>query len=174
MDVGWNRTAVVWGAKDPGSGVVYLYSEHYQGQGEPASHADAIQSRGEWIPGVIDPACLGSSQTDGKSLMELYRRYGLRLQPAVNSVEAGISEVWQMLVGGQLKVMSHLTNWLREFRRYHRDDKGTGKIVKRDDHLMDATRYLVVSGRTLMRTKPKPPQLYAPVHYRDPATSWMV
>src|SRR5262249_20172657 len=54
----------------------------------------------------------------------------VRADPAVNSVEAGISEVWQMLVGGQLKVMSHLTKWLREFRRYHRDDKGTGKIVK--------------------------------------------
>jgi hypothetical protein len=24
MDVGWNRTAVVWGARDPGSGVIYL------------------------------------------------------------------------------------------------------------------------------------------------------
>jgi phage terminase large subunit-like protein len=33
MDVGWNRTAVVWGASDPGSGMIYLYSEHYQGQG---------------------------------------------------------------------------------------------------------------------------------------------
>ena len=33
---------------------------------------------------------------------------------------------------------------------------GSGKIVKRDDHLMDAARYLVVSGRELMRTKPKP------------------
>ena len=100
MDVGWNRTAVVWAAKDPGSGVLYLYSEHYQAQGEPASHADAIRSRGAWIPGVIDPARLGSSQTDGKSLMDLYRRCGLHLQPAVDSVEAGISEVWQMLVGG--------------------------------------------------------------------------
>ena len=37
MGVGWNRTAVVSGARDTGSGVVYLYSEHYQGQGEPAS-----------------------------------------------------------------------------------------------------------------------------------------
>jgi len=39
---------------------------------------------------------------------------------------------------------------------------------------MDATRYLVVSGRPLMRTKPKPPQIYAPVRYGDPGTSWMV
>jgi hypothetical protein len=43
--------------------------------------------------------------------------------------------------------MSHLTNWLREFRRYHRDDKGTG-IVKRDDHLMDATRYSVLAAES--------------------------
>ena len=51
MDVGWNPTAVVWGARDPASGVVYLYSEHYRGQGEPASHVEAIRARGEWILG---------------------------------------------------------------------------------------------------------------------------
>ncbi|MDE3159600.1 MAG: hypothetical protein KGM92_12605 [Acidobacteriota bacterium] len=78
------------------------------------------------------------------------------LQPAVNAVEAGITEVWNLLVSGQLKVMASLTNWFREFRKYHRDDKGSGKIVKRDDHLMDATRYLIVSGRLLMRPVPKP------------------
>jgi terminase large subunit-like protein len=54
-----------------------------------------------------------------------------------------------------LKVMASLTNWLREFRKYHRDDKGSGKIVKRDDHLMDATRYLIVSGRLVMTTEPR-------------------
>jgi hypothetical protein len=48
--------------------------------------------------------------------------------------------VWNLLVSGQLKVLASLTNWFREFRKYHRDDKGSGKIVKRDDHLMDATR----------------------------------
>jgi phage terminase large subunit-like protein len=173
MDVGWNRTAVVWGARDPGSGVTYLYSEHYQGQGEPASHAQAIRARGEWIPGVIDPACLGSSQIDGRTLMELYSRLGLNLQPAVNAVEAGITEVWNLLVSGRLKVMASLSNWFREFRKYHRDDKGSGQIVKHSDHLMDATRYLVVSGRPLMRTRPQPK-----IHrYREPPylgpNSWL-
>src|SRR5215510_132587 len=79
---------------------------------------------------------------------------GLQLAPAVNAVEVGITEVWNLLVSGRLKVMASLTNWLREFRKYHRDDKGSGKIVKRDDHLMDATRYLIVSGRLLMSTEP--------------------
>ena len=61
----------------------------------------------------------------------------------------------ELTKGGTLKVMASLTNWLREFRKYHRDDKGSGKIVKRDDHLMDATRYLIVSGRLLMTTEPR-------------------
>ena len=145
----FEKRKVALRARDPGS--IYLYSEHYQGQGEPASHAQAILGRGAWIPGVIDPACLGSSQIDGRTLMEIYRSLGLSIFPAVNAVEAGITEVWNLLVSGRLKVMVNLTNWLREFRKYHRDDKGSGKIVKRDDHLMDATRYLIVSGRMLMK-----------------------
>jgi hypothetical protein len=112
------------GARDPGSGVIYLYSEHYQGQGEPASHAQAIRGRGDWIPGIIDPACLGSSQIDGRTLMQVCGQLGLHLGPAENAVEAGITEVWNLLVSGRLKVMESLSNWRREFRKYHRDDKG--------------------------------------------------
>lgn len=138
FDIGWNRSAAVWGARDPASGVIYIYSEHYQGMGEPASHAYAIKSRGEWIPGVIDPASNGRSQIDGRQLIDMYRKLGLKLQPADNSVEAGISEVWQLMVSGKLKIMPQCQNLLRELSRYHRDDKGSGKIVKRDDHACDA------------------------------------
>lgn len=155
-------------------GVVYLYSEHYQGHGEPAAHAQAILARGRWIPGVIDPACLGSSQIDGRTLMQLYSELGLTLQPAVNAVEAGITEVWNLLVSGRLKVMASLSNWLREFRKYHRDDKGSGNIVKRDDHLMDSTRYLIVSGRLIMCTEPRPDTSYRPgPDLRGNPQAWM-
>ena len=95
---------------------------------------------------------------------EPHRELGLELSPAVNAVEAGITEVWNLLVSGRLKVMESLVNCLREFRKYHRDDKGSGKVVKRDDHLMDATRYLVVSGRSRMMTEPRRPV----VHPRPP------
>src|SRR5262249_45628040 len=64
LDVGWNKTAVVWGARDNESGVIYLYSEYYAGQKEPSLHADAIKSRGKWIYGVIDPAARARSQVD--------------------------------------------------------------------------------------------------------------
>src|SRR5262245_19466063 len=68
FDVGWNRTAVIWGALDPESDVLYLYSEHYRGQAEPPIHVEAIKARGKWIPGTIDPAARGRNQRDGEKL----------------------------------------------------------------------------------------------------------
>jgi len=154
MDVGWNRTAVIWGAQDPVSKVIYLYSEHYQGKEEPPIHAAAIKARGAWIPGVIDPASRGRSQKDGGQLVQDYINLGLHLTPALHAVESGLLEVWQLLSGGQIKVFVSLLNWLKEFRLYRRDEDG--KVVKENDHLMDATRYFVLSGRSRMKTMPKP------------------
>jgi hypothetical protein len=169
MDVGWNRTAVIWGAKDPGSGRIVLYDEHYRGHGEPASHAEGIRARGDWMHGVIDPASSGSNQIDGRKLIDVYGRLGLHLQPAVNAVEAGLTETWNLLVSGRLVVQEHLTNWRSEFRKYHRDEQG--KIVKAGDHLMDATRYLILSGRDHMKTPPRSLTSSAPAAISS--SSWM-
>jgi phage terminase large subunit-like protein len=155
LDVGWKKTACVWGARNNETGVIYLYSEHYQGQQQASLHADAIKARGKWIEGVIDPAAQGRTQTDGQQLIQLYRDCGLELSPAVNAVEAGLYQVWQLMSAGKLKVFASLGNWLQEFRLYQRDSEG--HVVKQNDHLMDATRYLIVSGREHMKTKPKPP-----------------
>lgn len=144
LDVGWNRTAAVWAAVDEESGVLYLYSEHYQGQQEPAIHAQAIQGRGKWIPGVIDPAARGRGQKDGYKLLDIYRDLGLELTLANNAVEAGLYAVWQRLSAGKIKVFKSMHNWLSEYRVYRRDEKG--HVVKKNDHLMDATRYLVMTG----------------------------
>lgn len=144
LDVGWNCTAAVFGALDPETDVLYLYSLHYMGQQEPSTHVAGIRGRGEWIPGVIDPASRGRSQKDGEQLLEAYTDLGLKLIPADNSVESGLFMVHQRLATGRLKVFKSLKPWLAEYRIYHRDDKG--KIVKKKDHAMDATRYLVVSG----------------------------
>jgi hypothetical protein len=45
------------------------------------------------------------------------------------------------------------------------------KIVKRNDHLMDATRYLIVSGRLMMCVKPQPERQPAPLQYSG--KDWM-
>lgn len=152
LDVGWNRTAGIWGAWDQENDIVYLYSEYYRGQAEPSIHASAIKSRGPWIPGVVDPASRGRSQADGVQLLQTYTDLGLNLTPAVNAVEAGIYAVWERLSTGRLRVFKTLQAWLAEYRIYRRDDKG--RIVKANDHAMDASRYLVVSGLDLAITEP--------------------
>lgn len=152
MDVGWNRTAAVWGAWNRETDTIYLYSEHYRGQAEPTIHAQSIKAKGDWIPGVVDPASRGKSQKDGSMLLEQYTELGLNLETAFNGVESGIYDVWTRLSTGRLKVFKSLNSWVSEFRLYRRDDKGA--IVKANDHLMDATRYLVMSG--LQRAKVKP------------------
>lgn len=144
LDVGWNRTAALWGAHDLDTDTVYLTSEHYRGQAEPPIHAAAIKARGEWIPGVIDPASRGRNQVDGRRLFSMYRGLGLTLHLADNAVEAGIYAVWERLSTGKLKVFRSLQHWRREHMFYRRDEKGA--IVKKDDHLMDCTRYLLLSG----------------------------
>jgi phage terminase large subunit-like protein len=153
MDVGWNRTACVWGAYDRDSGVRYLFSEHYRGQAEPSVHAHAISARGVWIPGAIDPAARGRNQDDGAQLLQQYTDLGLQLTKAQNAVEAGIYEVWQGLSSGKLKVFENLQHWRAEYRIYRRDEKG--RVVKEHDHLMDGTRYYMLTGKEIECLEPK-------------------
>lgn len=174
LDVGWNRTAAVWLAHDRENDVIYLTSEYYRGQAEPSVHCEGIKAKGAWIPGVIDPASRGRSQKDGAQLVQDYKDLGLDLEFAFNGVESGIHEVFQRLSTGRIKVFKTLSNWLFEFRLYRRDEKG--KIVKDNDHLMDATRYLIMSGIERAKTKPSDDSSTGKVIHYDGfnrGNSWM-
>jgi phage terminase large subunit-like protein len=150
LDVGWNRTAALWGALNRETDTLYIYSEHYAGEQEPLLHAKAIKARGAWIRGVVDPAARGRSQVDGQRLFDIYALSeerggcGLKLGLAENAVESGIYEVWQRFQTGRLKIFKSCPNLIKELSLYHRNEKGD--IVKRDDHLVDCLRYLIVSG----------------------------
>jgi hypothetical protein len=153
LDIGWNRTAALWGAIDRDTRSVYIIDEYYRGQAEPSVHAAAIKNRGLWVPGVIDPASRGRSQNDGSQILQLYLDLGLDINEADNAREAGIYKVWEMFSQGQLKVFRSCTNTLSEYRLYRRDEKG--QVVKKNDHLMDALRYLVMSGLDRAKVEPK-------------------
>lgn len=142
LDVGWKKNAAVWGAHDSDSDVIYLYDEYYRGYAEPAIHASAIKARGEWMSGIIDSAAGGASQVDGRNLFDLYTKEGLNICNANKAVDAGLLTVYQRLSTGRLKISKNLVNLLSEFRIYRRDDKG--RVVKENDHLMDAMRYLIM------------------------------
>lgn len=152
LDVGWRRTAALWVAWDRDDNVLYAYSEHYRAHTNPSVHAHAIKARGEWIPGVIDPAARQRSQRDGERIMDEYVGLGLELYPAKNTVESGIYRCLEMFMQGRLKVFSSLTHFFDEIRFYRRNEEG--KIVKENDHLLDSLRYIIHSYEIHARAKP--------------------
>jgi hypothetical protein len=108
------------------------------------------------LPGAIDPASAGANQKDGTTLLDEYRQLGLELYPADNAVEAGITAISRRLESGRLKVFPTCRNWFAEFRLYRRVESRTERglhvhIVKENDHLMDATRYLIMTGMRYAR-----------------------
>ena len=161
FDVGWKFTAAVWGAFDRETGVLYLYSVYKRGEAEPPSHAAAIKARGAWVRGRIDPASRGRSQRDGKMLMHQYQVLGLDVKIAPNAVESGLLSVWRMMTTGKLKVFKSCKPWFEELRLYRRNEKG--QIVKKNDHLMDASRYLILPGTNWLSVEPTPEEKPKPV-----------
>lgn len=152
VDFGWsNPTAAVWLAHDVQADIVYVTDVYFASERVPVEHAGEILRRGAWVPAVCDPAGQAVGQKDGVSLVEMYNAAGLRFDLADNGVEAGLMQVLERMRLGRLRVFGDLDAWWREFRVYHRDAKG--RVVKRDDHLMDATRYALVSGLGLARSE---------------------
>lgn len=150
MDTGWNWTVGVWGALDPDADVLYITGVYKRGDAPPSIHAEAFKSRGPWMKGVGDAAAI--NQQDGEQVVKTYRNLGLDLELPDKSVEAGLQDVWERMVSGRFKVFASCSGWFEEFRLYRRDDKG--RIVKSNDHYMDASRYLVRSGIKRMTTGP--------------------
>lgn len=150
LDVGWNRTAAIWGALDPNTDTVYLYDEHYRGQEQPAFHAMAIKGRGDWIHGVIDPAARGRGQADGNRLIINYKEQGLTLFPAKNELESGVQAVSQRLAFGKLKVFKTLINTQKEYLLYRRDKNG--RIIPNHDHALDCVRYIILNMHRFMNS----------------------
>jgi len=152
FDVGWRFTAAVWGALDPESKTLYLYSCYKQGENKPIVHTAGIRARGAWIPGAADPATRIGNQRDGEKLLDEYRALGLNLVTADNSIEVGVFDVWIGLSTGKIKIFRSMAPWFEEFRLYQRDQKG--QIVKVNDHLMDCTRYFIRTGQKIAKVMP--------------------
>jgi hypothetical protein len=153
LDVGWNYTAAVWGALNPETQQIVIYSVYKKAKEEPSEHVAAHRNRGIWIPGRIDPAARGRSQRDGLALIDDYKSLGVPLEIAQNAVNAGIGIVYRKLKFGDLKVFRSCEELFDEYRTYIRDE--LGRVVKANDHVMDAMRYLLSSGTDWWERPPK-------------------
>lgn len=157
IDFGFHNTAVLFGAKDPSTDTIYIYTEYKSGGTgtSPIIHAQAIKDMGGgWMTGLADPSGGGRDNNTGKLLRHQYEDYGLCLENANNSVIAGITRVYSWLQTGKLKIFSTCVRLRREMGLYRYDPKNPNiPAPKQDDHLCDALRYLISRFDAIAKSK---------------------
>lgn len=156
---GWNHpTACVWIAYNDDTDIVYIYDTYKSKEKLVSEHADSIRSRGPHIE-VIYPHDAEKADRGGTKLAQLYRDKMVKMfhvhftnPPADgemegkggNAVAPGLQEMFSRMQTGRLKIFSNLLDWFKEKSMYHTKD---GKVVRKGEDIMSASRYAVMSIR---------------------------
>lgn len=98
---------------------------------------------------VIDPSARNKNHQTGRSDQMEYQEHGVPTIPGQNSVTAGINRVRERLESeDRLVVWANCRELQAEFKRYRwaknsrSEDEPKERPVKKDDHLLDALRYV--------------------------------
>jgi phage terminase large subunit-like protein len=160
MDFGIDHpTAAAWLAWDRDADCVYV-TDCYRERGQGVIyHAANFKARGS-IPMAWphdghqrDKGGAGA----GVAIAQQYRQQGVKMLPKhaqytdsrSNSRYAAILDIDDRMKSGRFKVFKSCEAWFEEYRMYHFKE---GKIVMKDDDLMSATEYAMMS---LNYAKPK-------------------
>lgn len=159
-----NPTAVLFAAVNPflferdrHLPKVVVYDEHYEAGKLVPYHAEVIKQKMSTIPyGAltvmrIDPSTRNRDPITGKSVQAYYQEHGIFYLPGNNSLDYGLAKVNTYINTDSLKIFRTCVNTIREGINYKypeqkmADDKNPEeKPLSRDDHAMDALRYLIV------------------------------
>jgi len=160
IDFGYTHpTAIVWVAVDENTNTVYVYDLIRVEKREIVEIAPYINQRDGGVTPISWPHDGNKQFGMGDSIQNQYRMYGCNLLPEKFTnppkegqqegqggiqIMPGIVDMATRMIEGRLKVFGHLNEWFEEFRNYHHKDH---KIIDKDDDLMAATRYAVMSIR---------------------------
>lgn len=184
IDFGWDHPSA--GARlawDRDSDTLYVIACHRAKAQTPMMFTAATLPWGAWLPWAWphDGKQSGGKfdAQDQQQLQAIYKKHGLAMlfqhaqfEDGTNGVEAGITDMYERMETGRLKVFAHLLDWFEEFELYHRKD---GLIVKLNDDLISATRYAIMMKR-YFATQKKPRKVreeeYGPGPRND-SLGWM-
>jgi PBSX family phage terminase large subunit len=157
-----NPTCCLWGAVDH-DGRLWIYDEHYERELVIRENARIIRQKHPDFRGVtlIDPSCFAATQHQGEgkvcSVADEYRKFGIVcISPYSRDgwVEEalGINIVKRYLQEDLLRIHESCVNTVTEMLKYRWRDLRTSSAdrnaleipVDRDNHAMDALRYLAV------------------------------
>lgn len=155
FDKGWtDQTCLCCGAIDNKKGICYLYDEYYVSEKPVTYHARRIREK---VMGhrlykniIADPSVRNKNDRDGVSYRDyFYNVSGLWLEEGNNSIFDGIERVRDFMYQGKLKIFTSCVNLNQEGQKYEwkkgKDGILTDTPVDKENHLMDAMRYLVMA-----------------------------
>lgn len=143
IDPGGANTAKVWAARNPETGIYFLFKEMLDGDRPTATHAEDVLKRQDNLVGVW-----GGSESETQERAN-YRHSGLTVHaPPISSVEVGISNVTAMFMDDQIRIFKSCKGLRDEIGTYRRKVGQDGQVMeeivdKRVYHRLDALRYMV-------------------------------
>ena len=158
LDFGWDHpTAAANLAWDRDHDILYVTATYKKAEATPGVHALSIKPWGSWKPVAWPHDGLQHDKGSGEELAKQFKVQGLKMlkdkathPDGGNGVEAGRMEMLDRMQTGRWKVFRTCTEWLEEFRLYHRKD---GIVVKKFDDSISASRYAMMMRRYAI-TKP--------------------
>lgn len=156
IDLGIDHpNAGCWVAHDRDTDTVYIYDIYKKRDQRLSEFADAVKSRGDWVPVSWPHDALKRDPRSGEVFAEmLRRRYKLETlgmsarwdedRGGPQSRERATAECLERMQTGRLKVFKTCREWFDEKASYHRKD---GLIVDFNDDLMSAMHYAIMMLR---------------------------
>lgn len=161
IDLGYDHPfAAVWLAWDRDTDTVYLYDCFKERGLLLPIIGDMLRRHEQWIPVAWPHDVAEADRQSGKRIADTLRDdYHINMlpEPFTNppgpgedegeggrGVETGLWNLHAAMEEGRFKVAKHLREWFREKGLYHRKD---GRVVRKFDDLMSATRYAYQSLR---------------------------
>lgn len=149
-------TAVVLAAVDPRSSTIYVYDEYYVRDQTISYHGKHLKPKIEkyhWLkPIASDPSVNKRSQETGITYKAYFKQVtGITLNPVNNDLLFGIDKVRDYIYQGKIKFFNNLQNFRNEASNYafpnplEREKNVNVKPIDKDNHLMDALRYMIMS-----------------------------
>lgn len=151
-DYGYRNPACILFVAIDHDGIVHIYDEFYEREKLISDHAKALKAnkfykRADYL---ADPS-IHKAERDGGSVFDTWLQdHDIYWQNADNDVRQGVDKVNEYLKKGLIKISKRCVNLLMEIGKYKWKELKVGEEkneyeepVKKDDHAMDALRYLI-------------------------------
>lgn len=152
IDFGWDHPCgAVEGAWDRDTDVIYIFKNFCQSRAKTADIASTLRRWGTWLPWAWPHDGYIHDRQSGETVAELFRAEGMDMMPihaqhedGKAGLEASVLEMNDRLANRRMLVSRSCFELLDEIDTYHRDN---GRIVKEDDDVISAVRYLQMMRR---------------------------